>query len=91
MLQSLQKYKCRFQKRLQLNLLQLVDSVSIQFKSTKENPDTIYLSSDSTKLSKQKSEVLINPNKNNNDTTEILDESKFRRRNRSSFTDMPKI
>lgn len=75
---------------MQLNLLQLVDSVSIQFKSTKENPESISLSSDHpAKLSKQKSEVLINSNNKNNN--ESIDESKFRNRNRKSFTDMPKI
>ena len=75
---------------MQLNLLQLVDSLSIQFKSTKENPESISLSSDPTKLSNQKSEVFINPNPNKNNN-ESIDESKFRKRNRTSFTDMPKI
>ena len=79
----------RFQKRLQLNLLQLVDSVSSQFQSTKENPNSNSLSSSSASTIPQ----IVSKNSSSHESLPGQDtqEPSNSRRKRSSFTDMPKI
>ena len=79
----------RFQKRLQSNLLQLVDSVSSQFKSTKENPNTVVPQSfafPSTQNNFNSSKSSSHESLSNQESQESKN-----RRKRSSFTDMPKI
>lgn len=77
----------RFQKRLQMNLLQLVDSVSSQFQSTKENPNSFTSSASNFLISQAASK---NSSSHENMPNQETQESATRRK-RSSFTDMPKI
>lgn len=81
----------RFQKRLQLNLLQLVDAASNQFKTTQKNP--VALEAEAKEASHMRNDSESDENGNANaalpDGQEGL--AKRTRKKRASFTDMPKI
>lgn len=76
---------CRFQKRLQLNLLQLVDAVSIQFKAAQGSRPAVA----------SQTHVAETTNANDDGVSSsgpsIAVSHSATRKKRSSFTDMPKI
>lgn len=80
----------RFQKRLQLNLLQLVDAASNQFKTTQKNPVAAEAEAQEATLM-QHDDAPADGNGSGNAVGGEEAFAKRTRKKRASFTDMPKI
>lgn len=80
----------RFQKRLHLNLLQLVDAASNQFKTTQKNPVAIEAEAQEATLM-QHDDSLTDGNGSGNAVGGEEGLGKRTRKKRASFTDMPII
>lgn len=78
----------RFQKRLQLNLLQLVDSAVIQFKTTQKNPNAVIEDDQNDPKGEEAHEFTA---QGSAESKLSLTASRTSRKKSSSFSDMPKI